>query len=274
MSADRFLELAPLAALGALDGQDLVEFQAHLPRCAACQAELRDHQDVAGLMGLAAGSAPPPRGLRSRVLGAVGAPTARVTGPVPVPRPPRSPWPALAAAAAVVLALAGGYLAGTRGRDAARREATLLRAEREELVLQFRTAQAEALSLKLRMAQEAAFHDLLAHGETRTTRLAALAPAPGAQARVVWNASARQTVLLATGLQPPPAGKAYELWVIAGQKPQPAGVFKADERGRAVVTLPWQNDTSRARTLAVTLEPEAGVPAPTGPMVLAGEVGI
>jgi hypothetical protein len=274
MSGDRFLELAPLAALGALDGEDLVEFQAHLPGCPACQAELRDHEDVSGLMGLATGPVPPPRGLRGRVLGAVGSPTGRVTAPVPVRQPPRSAWPALAAAAAVVLALAGGYLAGTRGRDAARREAALLRAERDDLMLQFRTAQAESLSLKLRLAQEAAFHDLLAHGETRTTRLAALAPAPGAQARVVWNALARQTVILATGLQPPPPGKAYELWVIAGQKPVPAGLFKADDRGRAVVTLPWQEDTARARTLAVTLEPEAGVPAPTGPMVLAGEVGI
>jgi anti-sigma-K factor RskA len=77
---------------------------------------------------------------------------------------------------------------------------------------------------------------------------------------------------VATGLQPPPAGKAYELWVLAGQKPVPAGVFKADERGRAVVTLPWAEDTARVHTFAVTLEPESGSPAPTSPIMLAGAV--
>jgi hypothetical protein len=272
MSPDRFLELVPLAALGALDGADLDELRAHLPGCAACQAELRAHEDVAAGLGLAAGVVPPPRGLKARVLGAAGVPS----GPLPVarPAPPRErSWtPMLAAAAAVVLALAGGYLAGSRGRAEAHRQLAQLQEEREELLLQFRAAQAEALSLRIRVSQEAAFHDLLANGDTRTTRLAALAPAPGAQARVVWNASARQTVFVATGLQPPPAGKAYELWVLAGQKPVPAGVFKADERGRAVVTLPWAEDTARVHTFAVTLEPESGSPAPTSPIMLAGAV--
>jgi Anti-sigma-K factor rskA, C-terminal len=272
MSADRFLELAALDALGVLDGDDLADFRAHLPTCPECQAELRSHEGVAARLGLAAGVVPPPRGLKARVLGAAGIATAPLPLAPPRPAPRRAWWPALAAAAAVVLALAGGYLAGSRGRDQARAEVARLQGEREDLLIQFRAAQAEALSLRIRLTQEAAFHDLLAHGDTRTTRLAALAPAPGAQARVVWNTAARQTVFLATGLQPPPPGKAYELWVIAGQKPVPAGVFKADERGRAVVTLPWADETIRVQTFAVTVEPEAGSPAPTSPLVLAGAV--
>ena len=270
MSADRFLELAPLAALGALDGNELIEFRVHVETCAACRAEVHAHEDIAGLIGLGTGNVPPPRELKARVLSAVGAPLLR---PVAPPAPAARPWwPALGAAAAVVLALAGGYLAGSRGRDEARREAARAQADREELLIQFRDAQAEALTLKVRLAREAAFHDLLANGATQTTRLAALAPAPGAQARIVWNGSVKQTVLVATGLEPPPPGKAYELWVIAGEKPLPAGLFKADERGRAVVTLPWVDDTVRVKTFAVTLEPEAGTPAPSGPMVLAGNV--
>jgi anti-sigma-K factor RskA/putative zinc finger protein len=271
MSDDRFLELAPLAALGALDGDDLLAFRAHAAGCAACQAEIRAHEDVAGLLGLATGAVPPPRGLRGRVLGAVGVPPPSFVVPTrPVAR--RSAWPTLAAAASVLLALAGGYATGTRGRDEARRQVAQLQEEREGLLVQLRAAQAETLSAQQRVAQEVVFHDLVAHGETRIARLAAQPSAPGAQARIVWNPTAKETVLMATGLKPPPAGKAYELWVIAGAKPVPAGVFKADERGRAVVWLPWRDDTVRVKTFAVTLEPEAGVPVPTGPMVLAGAV--
>jgi hypothetical protein len=54
--------------------------------------------------------------------------------------------------------------------------------------------------------------------------------------------------------------------------PVPSGVFQVDERGRVVTDLPWLDQTSRAKTFAVTLEPAAGTAAPTGPMVLAGNV--
>lgn len=271
MSDDPFLELAPLAALGALDGDDLLAFRAHAATCSACQGEIRAHEDVAGRLGLATGAVPPPRGLRGRVLGAVGVPPSSFVVPTrPVPR--RSIWPTLAAAASVLVALAGGYAAGTRGRDEAESRVAELEQERADLVVQLRAAQAEALSAQQRVAQEVVFHDLVAHGETRITRLSGLAAAPGAQARIVWNPAAKETVLITTGLKAPPPGKAYELWVIAGAKPVPAGLFKADERGRAVAWLPWRDDTVRVKTFAVTLEPEAGVPAPTGPMVLAGAV--
>jgi anti-sigma-K factor RskA len=89
---------------------------------------------------------------------------------------------------------------------------------------------------------------------------------------VVWNLQRRRAVLLASGLQPAPPGKRYEVWVIAGGAPVPSGLFQADARGSAVAELPWQEQTAAVRTFAVTLEPEAGTPAPTGPMVLAGNV--
>jgi RNA polymerase sigma-70 factor (ECF subfamily) len=54
-----------------------------------------------------------------------------------------------------------------------------------------------------------------------------LDPAPGARGRVLWNAGTREAILLASGLGKPPAGKAYEIWVIGPSKrPVPAGVFQ------------------------------------------------
>ena len=88
----------------------------------------------------------------------------------------------------------------------------------------------------------------------------------------MWHAGRREAVLLASGLAAAPAGKAYELWIIAKAAPVPAGVFQVDAQGRAVFRLPEGLDFAGVKTFAVTLEPEAGVPAPTGPMVLAGAV--
>jgi anti-sigma-K factor RskA len=89
---------------------------------------------------------------------------------------------------------------------------------------------------------------------------------------VVFDPVTREGYLLASGLAPAPEGKAYELWVIAGGPPIPAGVFQANPDGQAVHRLPDVADVAKVKTFAVTVEPAAGVPAPTGEMVLAGAV--
>jgi anti-sigma-K factor RskA len=113
---------------------------------------------------------------------------------------------------------------------------------------------------------------LLADTGSRTTALAALPPAPRSGGHVVWNPQKRRAMFFASGLDPAPAGKAYEMWVIAGGAPVPSGLFQVDSQGRVVGDLPWLEETASAKTFAVTLEPAAGTAAPTGPMVLAGNV--
>jgi anti-sigma-K factor RskA len=133
-------------------------------------------------------------------------------------------------------------------------------------------AQAEAAALRESLAAEVAFRELVSHPETRVVSLAGLAAAPEARARVVWHAGRGEAVLVASGLAPAPAGKAYELWIIAKAAPVPAGVFQVDAQGRAVFRLPAGLELAGVKTFAVTVEPEGGVPAPSGPMVLAGAV--
>ena len=260
-TVDRFRELAPLAALDALDGQDLVDFREHLPGCAECRAELAAYEEVAGRVGASLGAVPPPRGLRDRVLAgagvAAGAPRATRAAP--------RWWPAALAAAAVV-GLGLGVLS-TRTQLERLRDRTLALQREVEL------AQDEVSQLQEALVEARTVRDLLARPESRLTVLAALDPAPGARGRVIWNAATREAILLASGLGKPPAGKAYEIWVIGPSKrPVPAGVFQPGPDGSVVVALPRVEDTARPNTFAVTVEPAAGSAAPTGNMVLAGAV--
>jgi anti-sigma factor ChrR (cupin superfamily) len=63
---------AALYALGALEGGEAREFEEHLAAgCAACEAELREFETVAGDLGLAAAGAEPPAGVRARLLALV-----------------------------------------------------------------------------------------------------------------------------------------------------------------------------------------------------------
>jgi hypothetical protein len=259
MTDDRLFELAPLAALGALDGEDRAYFEERLAGSEEGRREFTAFEEVAGRIGLATTPVPPAPHLRPRILAAVAGPSA--------PRPAWI-WPSLAAAAALVLSL-GGLLMVSKERNESRRATEAARAEAATLRARLQESREELDGARLRLADEKAFRDLLASPDARVTSLAGLPAAPQAHARVVWNPGSREAVLLVSGLTPAPAGKTYELWVIV-KAPVPAGVFQVDAEGRAVFRLPMVDEVARVTTFAVTLEVTGGVPIPSGPMVLAG----
>jgi anti-sigma-K factor RskA len=268
---ERLMEMAPLYALGALDGDELAEFSRSLPSAPELQAEVAAFEAVVGRLAFLHATAAPQR-LRSRTLGAAGFFPAST--PAPAARrdaPPRAPWLAWAAVLAAVAF--GALFAWERARLVdSRRQADELRQERDTLAAEITRARLQLAAVQEQLGREVAFRELVAHRESRQTLLAGLAPAPAAVARVVWNPGTREAVLLAAGLAPAPEGKVYEAWVIAGGAPVPAGTFQVDANGKAVLRLPTVDETRSVKTFAVTLEPAGGTAAPTGPMVLAGAV--
>ena len=66
-----------------------------------------------------------------------------------------------------------------------------------------------------------------------------------------------------------PPGKAYEMWTIGDAAPRPAGLFQVDASGRAAHRIDAVEGGKPVKVFAVTLEIEAGVQSPQGPMVLA-----
>jgi anti-sigma-K factor RskA len=271
MSDDRFLELAPLAALGALDGDERAGFDAHATSCAACRGERAAHEGVASRLGLALAPVPPSLAVRRRVLEAVRPPAAAR----PASRFPLWAIGTLGAAAGLLLALGVVTLRLRQDRDEARRryEVAQQSAEAAHRSADALAAEArdEAATLRRQLDEARAVQHLVAQPNSRVATLAGLKDAPQARGRVVWNPASREAVLIASGLPPAPEGKAYEVWVIE-KAPVAAGVFQVDAEGKATFRLPAVDETARVKTFAVTLEPEAGVPSPTGPMVLAGAV--
>ena len=183
-------------------------------------------------------------------------------------RPGVFPW--LASAAAIALAV--GLVIALQQRDAARRAAASERQRAELLEVELGGLRAELASARATLAREQGLRELVAQPSARLATLAALPPAPGAAARVVWHPETREAWLLVSGLAPAPPGKGYEVWVIGKAAPVPAGVFQVDASGKAVFRLPQVDETAQVKTFAVTVEPAEGMPAPTGPMVLAGTV--
>jgi hypothetical protein len=170
-------------------------------------------------------------------------------------------WTAITAAAMVV----GGFLAGMY--VAGRYEARLGQISRESYGLREQLRGEEA-ALRERAAFYQSLDELLRDPSTRVIGLHGTGPGRQAQGRVVWL----ETVgghLFVSKLPPAPAGRTYALWVIAQGTPRPAGTFQVNAAGEAVVKI--EPVAESASAFAVTLEPQGGAPAPTGPTVLTSE---
>ena len=102
---------------------------------------------------------------------------------------------------------------------------------------------------------------VLAEGEAVTI------PLDGASGSLVV-AETGEAALVVSGLDPAPAGKTYEAWVIEHGRPRPAGLFAAAE-ARTVVAL--ERPVPRGAVVAVTLEAAAGVAEPTSPPLFTAE---
>jgi anti-sigma-K factor RskA len=247
---ETFDELAAIYALGALDGQDLARFRAHLAQgCGECERVLAEGGEALSRAAADLAS-PPPAHVRRQLLQRIEAESATPGRPKSQRSVIALRWVASVAVVALVIS------AVVTGLVAARYEARLGQLARE------------AAQLRGQVAEQRQTLALLRDPETRVVALAGLEPSPRATGRMIWH-ERNGGMLVASGLPPVPRGKLYELWAIAGGKPIPAGTFAPDLNGRAVLTV--KPVEGRAEVFAVTLEPAPGVPAPTGPMYLASK---
>ena len=248
VSHEPFDTFAALHAVGALDGDDLRQFEAHLAAgCARCATLVRQTEQALARAAMAGPPELPPDAVRERLV-------KRAVAAVTPGRRRWLPWTiGIVAAAIAAGAFSAAYVA-------ARYEARLGQMARETSLAKERVARTEAA-----LREEL---DLLRDPTTRLVELRGQAAAPDAVARVLLTDKAGG-LLLATKLPALPPGKVYALWTLAGDVPRAAGVFVPDDGGRATLKVAPEATSAPGRVLSVTLEPEGGAPAPTGAVVLA-----
>lgn len=224
MTTEQHDEVAAYA-LHALDEDEAGDFERHLERCAVCAAELTGLLDAAAALALDAEPAAPEPELRERIL-AIAAP-AHQAKVVPLRRRWALPAAgALAAAAAAVAIGIGLWAASLSGSLASERSA--------------HRADARALAIVSHPA---------------ATRY----PLTGARGAVVVT-PARDAALVVLRLNRAPKDKTFELWVVEGGKPVPAGLFRG---GGAQTIVALDRTVPRTAQVAVSLERAGGSATPT-----------
>jgi anti-sigma-K factor RskA len=270
--ATRHEELLPAYALGALDGEDLRELEAHLATgCEECRRQLDLWQGDVEELAASVEPVTPSEETRRRIQRLAGVGTTATAAPVvPIRRPsgsarPIARWALLAAAASLLIA-AGSLWRQARLGD----ELERLGAERDRLAREVSGLGQQlglARSESQRMAESLA---IIASPGSHSVQLAGLDAAPKASGHTYVNPQRGEAVFYAFGLPAPEPGKTYQLWWIQDGKPVSAGTFGVDERGSGSLRVEHVAPAGQIQAWAVTVEPAGGVPQPTGAMVLKG----
>jgi anti-sigma-K factor RskA len=290
MSHEGYKEMLPLYALGALEAEDARALEAHLAACAECRAELNEWRSTAAALAYAARTVEPSVRLRARILesvreqqpksssagtvegnggggGTVSRAPSNVVSITESPRRMSAPaWKfgAIAASLATVALLASVFVLLNRN--------SAMRSEIARLSTRLNQIQGELASEResKELIATRAEQDRQILMTANFTTLRGTEAAPGARAMLAYDPNTGRAMLLADNLPPAPAGKAYQLWYIAGNKPLPGTVFTPDARGHAEVRDQAPAEGRDATIFAVTLEPSSGVSAPTGDKYLLG----
>ncbi len=231
-------ELTAGYALDALDPEERSAYEAHLAGCEQCQQELSSFWQTTETLAVAASGPVPSPALRERILADVRAEPPQNVVPLEPRRRQVVPVLAAAAALAAVVALALGIRAVDLSGQLGDTRAALERSESAAAVLADPAAQSVALQ--------------------------------AGGGRLVVGADG-QAVLVLDGIDPAPSGKTYEMWVAPGGKIEeasPAGLFPGGD-GRSVV--PVDGKVAAGDVVAVTIEREGGVDAPTSQPVVASD---
>jgi hypothetical protein len=202
--------------------------------------EMKRAREMAALLGGTPAPAAPSPKLRRRILASVGGEERRFG------------W-APFLAASTVMCLAAAFYFGGREWDFSRQVLALREQSRGQIMELTRLNEALAIL-------NGADTTVTSFGEKQ----------PRTKGKLFVNPS-RGFLLIASNLPQAPAGMAYELWLIPrakGGKPVRAGMFRPESDGSVMHLERAAVDVNATAAVAVTMEVDAGVDAPTSTPVI------
>jgi anti-sigma-K factor RskA len=235
---EHWLEQGDIYALGALDGQELKDFEAHLASgCAVCEAYIRETRESLLLLHRAITPFEPSSAAKSLIFDQIAGD--KKIAPITAVQSKRTgTWQRMV----------GAIAAGIVG-----------------VVI---TAAYYHYRYEPRHSVYSAVIDLLRDPNTRDVALYGAGPTPAALGRFLWNNSG-EGHLFVTNLPAAPEGKIYAVWTIVQESsPRYVASIRTDAKGQGGVHINAAPGDKPIQTFAVTLEPVGTTAAPTGPMVL------
>jgi hypothetical protein len=119
-------------------------------------------------------------------------------------------------------------------------------------------------------SQREAMIQAMAGPDVKVVALTVSKNAPQPLGRMFWNRTTNDWMMVTYGLPAPKPGKTYQVWLVTDKAKISAGTFRPDAQGRTVMHANYALARDALKAVAITEEPDGGMPAPTGPMVVVG----
>jgi anti-sigma-K factor RskA len=249
-----------LYAIGCLEGNEKASLEKHLSECVSCRRELEHLRGDAALFALTASGPAPPIRARTRLMNAIAQESQASIDGVRAPRSATASrlswWLSLGwiAAAGLIGIVALLWTQNSRLRQNA---IQLTKFAEQQRIAADKSHRIDEIF----NARDALRIDILPVNHKIATP----------EGKAIYSRERSGLIFVASNLNPLPPQKAYELWLIPTKgAPIPAGVFKPDARGGAMVINHPLPSGVEAKTFAITIEPERGSTTPTMPIVMIG----
>ena len=254
LSCDQCEEWLAGYLLRALEVEETRAVTAHLATCSRCQVSFEVYQALVDRLGQAVPQQEPPAAMPQRLLAAaledgpytvVGPGTSE---PAQSPGPARWAWVLTAANVLLCLGLAW-WIWQTRQESIA--------------------AQRSLQDLQRRLALQQQVLTLIATPAIRSVALRGDAASGQAQGILWLQPEDAHAVLVVKDLPPLRANRAYQLWLVWGERQRDnGGVFQVDAHGFGVLQITAPRPLATYRAIGITEEPAGGSPGPTSPRLI------
>ena len=127
-------------------------------------------------------------------------------------------------------------------------------------------------NLQTSLGKDTEVMDYVMNPNVQTVKLAGTMSELNSSGKLLWDEDSTKALLLVFNIPTLEEGMTYQVWCMEKGIPVSLGTFKVNENGEEMMEIKSMPRPSKEMEVLITLEPDGGMPHPTGATYLAGSI--
>ena len=127
-------------------------------------------------------------------------------------------------------------------------------------------------NLQANLGKESEVMNFVMNPKVGTIELASGMSELDSSGKLLWEEGSKDALLMISNIPPLEEGKTYQFWVVENGEPHSMGTFLVGRDGNKMIEINCMPEHGGEMEFYVTLEPEGGMPHPTGATYLVGSL--
>jgi len=127
-------------------------------------------------------------------------------------------------------------------------------------------------NLQANLGKDSEVMDFVMNPNVETVKLAGTMSEQNSSGKLLWDKESTDALLLVSNIPTLEEGMTYQVWCVENGTPVSLGTFKVNKNGEKMMEIKSMPKPSKEMEVLITLEPEGGMPHPTGATYLVGSL--